>query len=97
MREKFDEYEEECHACLRRNLPLPAYDCVMKCSHAFNLLDSRGSLSATERANYILRVRSVAKACCEAYLASLAALESKAPKPADNSLSKQNPTANEVA
>lgn len=97
MREKFDEYEEECHACLRRNLPLPAYDCVMKCSHAFNLLDSRGSLSATERANYILRVRSVAKACCEAYLASLVALESKVPKPADNSLSKQNPTANEVA
>ena len=54
-------------------LPLPAYDCVMKCSHAFNLLDSRGALSAVERANYILRVRTVAKACCEAYLAKLAA------------------------
>ena len=68
MRAKFDDYEAECHRCLDAKLPLPAYDCVMKCSHAFNLLDSRGAISATERANYILRVRTVAKACCEAYL-----------------------------
>ena len=68
MRRKFDEYEAECHACLAAKLPLPAYDCVMKCSHAFNILDARGAISATERANYILRVRTVAKACCEAYL-----------------------------
>ena len=44
----------------------------MKCSHAFNLLDSRGALSATERAHYILRVRTVAKAACESYLANVA-------------------------
>ena len=44
----------------------------MKCSHAFNILDARGAISATERANYILRVRSVAKACCECYLAEVA-------------------------
>ena len=68
MRRKFDEYEAECHSCLAAKLPLPAYDCVMKCSHAFNILDARGAISATERANYILRVRTVAKACCEAYL-----------------------------
>lgn len=68
MRQKFDDYEAECHSCLERKLPLPAYDCVMKCSHAFNLLDARGALSAVERANYILRVRAVAKACCEAYM-----------------------------
>ena len=72
MREKFDDYERECHACLEAKLPLPAYDCVMKCSHAFNILDARGALSATERAAYILRVRAVAKACCEAYLAEVA-------------------------
>ena len=42
MRQKFDDYEAECHSCLERKLPLPAYDCVMKCSHAFNLLDARG-------------------------------------------------------
>ena len=67
-----NEYEAECHSCLERKLPLPAYDCVMKCSHAFNILDARGAISATERANYILRVRSVAKACCECYLAEVA-------------------------
>ena len=44
----------------------------MKCSHAFNILDARGALSAVERANYILRVRAVAKACCESYLAEVA-------------------------
>ena len=57
MRRKFDEYEAECHKCLDAGQPLPAYDCVLKCSHAFNLLDSRGAISATERAAYILRVR----------------------------------------
>ena len=72
MRQKFDDYETECHSCLDRKLPLPAYDCVMKCSHAFNILDARGALSAVERANYILRVRAVAKACCESYLAEVA-------------------------
>ena len=78
MRQKFDDYEAECHSCLERKLPLPAYDCVMKCSHAFNLLDARGALSAVERANYILRVRAVAKACCEAYMAEVAGVNENA-------------------
>ena len=77
MRRKFDEYEQECHKCLEAKLPLPAYDCVMKCSHAFNILDARGAISATERANYILRVREVAKACCEAYLELVASKQKK--------------------
>jgi glycyl-tRNA synthetase alpha chain len=80
MRRKFDEYEAECHACLDAKLPLPAYDCVMKCSHAFNILDARGAISATERANYILRVRDVAKACCEAYLELVATKAEQAKK-----------------
>ncbi len=80
MRRKFDEYEEECHSCLDHKLPLPAYDCVMKCSHAFNLLDARGAISATERANYILRVRTIAKACCEAYLELVAGKASDSQK-----------------
>ena len=53
---------------LEAGLPLPAYDYVPKCSHAFNLLDARGVISATERMGYILRVRTIAKACCKAYL-----------------------------
>lgn len=67
----FDEFaarEAECLRILDAGLPLPAYDCVLKCCHAFNLLDARGVISATERMAYILRVRTIAKACCEAYM-----------------------------
>lgn len=82
MRSKFDEFERECSRCLDAKLPLPAYDCMMKCSHSFNILDARGALSATERAAYILRVRTLAKACCESYLAEVAAERSDDPTPA---------------
>ncbi len=51
-------------------LPLPAYDYTMKASHTFNLLDARGVISVTERQAYIGRVRALAKACCEAWVAS---------------------------
>jgi glycyl-tRNA synthetase alpha chain len=51
-------------------LALPAYDQCIKASHSFNLLDARGVISVTERAAYIARVRTLAKACCEAWLAS---------------------------
>ena len=65
---EFDRYEAECNRVLAAGLPLPAYDYVLKCSHAFNLLDARGVISATERMGYILRVRTIAKACCASYL-----------------------------
>ncbi len=65
---EFDRYEAECNRVLAQGLPLPAYDYVLKCSHAFNLLDARGVISATERMGYILRVRTIAKACCASYL-----------------------------
>ena len=48
---------------------LPAYDQAIKASHVFNLLDARGVISVTERQSYILRVRNLAKACGEAFLA----------------------------
>ena len=51
-----------------RGLALPAYDQCLKASHLFNLLDARGVISVTERQSYILRVRDLAKACCEAWL-----------------------------
>ena len=53
-------------------LPLPAYDYVLKCSHAFNLLDARGAISVTERVGYIGRVRDLARAVAQAYLAERA-------------------------
>ena len=55
-------------------LVLPAYDCVIKCSHAFNVLDARGAISVTERQRYIARVRHIARAVCESYAAQREAL-----------------------
>jgi glycyl-tRNA synthetase alpha chain len=58
---------------VRRNLMAqPAYDQCIKASHVFNLLDARGVISVTERQSYILRVRELAKACGEAWLATQA-------------------------
>ena len=69
----FADAESECGALLARQLPLPAYDQCIKASHCFNLLDARGAISVTERAAYIGRVRALAKACCEGWLAGEAA------------------------
>ncbi len=65
----FDAYEAECRRTLEAGLVLPAYDYVLKCSHAFNMLDARGAIAVTERVSFIGRVRTLAKACCEAYVA----------------------------
>ena len=65
---RFDEHEAECRHLLQRELPIPAYDQVLKCSHTFNLLDARGAISVTERAGYIGRVRALARRVAQAYL-----------------------------
>ena len=65
----FADAEGECAALLAQNLALPAYDQCIKASHLFNLLDARGVISVAERAAYIGRVRTLAKGCCEAWLA----------------------------
>jgi glycyl-tRNA synthetase alpha chain len=54
----------------RHLMALPAYDQCIKASHVFNLLDARGVISVTERQSFILRVRDLAKACGEAWLAT---------------------------
>ena len=64
----FDMYEKEAKNCLEHKLVLPAYDYVLKCSHVFNNLDARGSISTTERMSYILRVRDLAKNCAEQFV-----------------------------
>jgi glycyl-tRNA synthetase alpha chain len=68
----FRDAEAECAMLVEAGLALPAYDQCMKASHLFNLLDARGVISVTERAAYIGRVRTLAKACCEAWLAGSA-------------------------
>ena len=65
----FQDSEKECLALLDKGLALPAYDQCIKASHLFNLLDARGVISVVERQSYILRVRTLAKNCCESWLA----------------------------
>ncbi len=69
----FQDAEQQCMVLLRsgedgRPMALPAYDQCIKASHLFNLLDARGVISVTERQAYILRVRNLAKSCCQAWL-----------------------------
>ncbi len=62
------ERDEEKKAPIPEALVIPALDLALKCSHIFNLLDARGAVSATQRANYINRVRALVRACCLAHL-----------------------------
>ena len=64
---QFGEFEGEAQRLIEAQCVLPAYEMVLKCSHAFNLLDARGAISVTERAAYIGRVRALARAVAQAY------------------------------
>jgi len=64
----FDIYEKEATHLIKEGLVLPAYDYTLKTSHAFNILDSRGAISVTERASYIGRIRKLARICAKLYL-----------------------------
>jgi len=68
LKNDFEYLEKEVKRLIERNLYYPAYDMVMKASHSFNLLMARGVLSPTERANYVKRVRDMARLCAKAYL-----------------------------
>jgi len=63
----FEDYEQEAKNLLDDHLPIPAYDFVMKASHAFNLLDARGAISVTERTGYISRIRDLACLVAQKY------------------------------
>ncbi len=63
----FSMYEKECGQMVDQGLIMPAWDCALKCSHAFNLLDARGAISVTQRTGYISRIRSLASMCCAGY------------------------------
>ncbi len=63
----FNKFEAECLNLCDEGLPWPAYDCCLKCSHSFNMLDARGAISITERATYIGRVRNLASKIARLY------------------------------
>ena len=68
LKDFFNSSKKECLNLIKNNLPLPAYDYCLKCSHLFNLLDARGSISVTERARYILEIRELAKNSASLYM-----------------------------
>lgn len=70
----FDYCEQQSQQLIEKGLPLPAYEMVLKASHAFNLLDARHAISVTERQRFILRVRSLSRAVAQAYYDSREAL-----------------------
>jgi glycyl-tRNA synthetase alpha chain len=65
--EMFRIWEREAARLLELGLVNPGYDCVIKCSHLFNVLDARGAISVSERVGYIARVRKLARRAAEAY------------------------------
>ncbi len=68
MRKMFDLFEVEGEAALKQNLVLPAYDYLLKCSHTFNILDTRGAIGVTERQAFFGRMRDLSRRVAEAYL-----------------------------
>ncbi len=71
----FDQHEKDCARLIAAGLPLPAYEKVLKASHAFNMLDARHAISVTERQGYILRVRTLSRSVAQAYFESRRALK----------------------
>ena len=65
---RFNDSEEECRSLLTAGLVLPAYEQCIRASHTFNQLDARGAIGVAVRADYILRVRAMAAACCEQWV-----------------------------
>jgi len=68
LRQIFDIYEAEAKVCLENFQVLPAHDYVLKCSHTFNILDTRGAVGVTERAGFFRRMRSLARSVAQAYV-----------------------------
>ncbi|XP_042422594.1 glycine--tRNA ligase, chloroplastic/mitochondrial 2-like isoform X1 [Zingiber officinale] len=70
----FENFEDEALSLLALELPIPAYDQLLKASHAFNILDARGFVGVTERARYFARMRSLARQCAQLWLKTREAL-----------------------
>ena len=68
LRQMYDLFEAEANACLEKGLVLPAHDYVLKCSHTFNVLDTRGAVGVTERQALFGRMRDLSRRAAQAYL-----------------------------
>jgi glycyl-tRNA synthetase len=75
VRAMYDLFSAEAEACLAQGLIVPAHDYVLKCSHCFNILDTRGAISVAERQAFFRRIRELAKGVAVAYSEQRKALE----------------------
>ena len=66
----FDMFESEAKSLIEKNISLPAYDQCLKASHVFNLLDARGAISVAQRAEYIGKIREIAKSVAAIWINS---------------------------
>ncbi len=74
LRAVYDTYQKEHERALEKSAVLPAYDYVLKCNHIFNVLDARGAVGVTERAQFFRTMHGMTRDCAHAYLAERAAL-----------------------
>jgi len=97
LERQFAGYEREARRCLEADLVIPAYECALRCSHCFNVLDARGAVSVTERVALIKRVRDLSNACARAWVESRERLgwpllpESERPRAAGEVSEEQGP------
>lgn len=68
LRQMYELFEAEANACLEKGMVLPAHDYVLKCSHTFNVLDTRGAIGVTERQAFFGRMRDLSRKVAETYL-----------------------------
>jgi glycyl-tRNA synthetase len=68
LTQMYDMYEAEARACLEKGLIIPAHDHVLRCSHTFNLLDTRGAVGVTERAQFFARMRDISREVAQGYV-----------------------------
>jgi glycyl-tRNA synthetase len=74
LRQMYDLFEAEAKNALKAGLVIPGHDYVLKCSHAFNVLDARGAIGVTERAHYFARMRDLSREVSRLYLAQREAM-----------------------
>ncbi len=68
LRKLFEIYQDEANSLIEKKLTYPALDYVLKCSHSFNLLDARGVISVTDRAQYIEKIRKLAREVASSWI-----------------------------
>ena len=68
LRKLFQIYQDEAVSLIEKKLTYPALDFVLKCSHSFNLLDARGVISVTDRAQYIEKIRNLAREVASSWM-----------------------------